>query len=184
MSKFAAGKEMAPASPGARVGGLPLVPKGTAWPICKSCGGPMQFEGQWPLDAIGRRGRVLVVFMCQNNPGMCEEYFPSSGGNSAFIVDASSSVPLAAPGLTPEQLSKFGEVRTILSPARSVVNAVGGEPEWIQADDTPTCDCGKKMILLLQLSEEVHEGLNFGGGEAYAFGCQSCPNQAMFLWQQ
>ena len=43
---------------------------------------------------------------------------------------------------------------------------LGGEPNWIQGDDTPLCaDCGKEMVFVAQIDsiehENVHNPLNF-----------------------
>ncbi|MDX6328614.1 MAG: hypothetical protein QOI83_997, partial [Streptomycetaceae bacterium] len=42
----------------------------------------MQFLAQLPLD--DGRG-VLAVFVCQNDPGMCEDWDPVAGGNRALV---------------------------------------------------------------------------------------------------
>ena len=77
-----------------RTGGVPLVPAGFSWPACRACEGPMQFLAQVMLGGLeldDRRG-VLLIFMCQNDPGMCEEWDPVAGGNRALLL------PLAACG--------------------------------------------------------------------------------------
>jgi hypothetical protein len=178
---------------GARVGGRPLVLAGFEWPRCKACGGPMQFEFYIPLDEFhGLAGRALLAFQCQNQPGLCDEWDPNSGGNCAVVVDAAGSVAVEPPRLTSAQDKQFKGDRTLIEPPRALVSAsieesavgtVGGEPVWVQADETPTCTCGAQMTLAMQLDEAAHDGLNFGGGgTAYTFVCSPC-SIARFLWQ-
>src|SRR5215831_211345 len=70
-----------------RFGGLPSIPMDSnfQWPRCSSCGGPMQFLGQIALEDHDAK-RVVLLFMCQNNPGLCDEWDADSGGNRAIIV--------------------------------------------------------------------------------------------------
>lgn len=153
----------------------------------------MQFQFQVPLDELGQAGKLLLTFQCQNDPGMCDEWDPASGGNAALVTKAEDGRVTESPGLTAEQLREFKEDRTVIAPAiklelalsgKNEVGAVGGAPEWIQADETPVCKCGERMRLAVQLDENAHEQLNFGGGgRAYAFICEACM-AAKFLWQQ
>jgi hypothetical protein len=190
----------------ATVGGLPLANANTKWPCCSSCSGPMQFLAQLPLDSIdeatGHQDQALLLFQCQNNPGMCDEWDPNAGGNSALLVENSPRVALQVPkGET--LLSAESRLRRVsYQPVRSqntdddsyceavdaaasqVVGKLGGVPLWIQADETPNCQCGAPMVFVAQLEERGGGGMNFGGGGAgYAFVCPSCRDQAKFLWQ-
>jgi hypothetical protein len=70
-------------------------------------------------------------------------------------------------------------------PAGEVLGQWGGEPEWIQYDETPDCaSCDSPMAFVAMLSEGHGTGAeaNFGTGDAYAFACSGC-HQAAFLWQ-
>ena len=76
----------------------------------------------------------------------------------------------------PEQLL-FGYV--LLSPvgkrAGEFKSRMGGEPGWIQGDDTPVCPCCKEpMRFFVQFISE--DGVVFGAdeGTAYIFLCQPC----------
>ena len=88
-----------------RIGGVPLAPAGTAWPYCATCAGPMQFLAQIVLDGADRRTDrgaeaghgVLLLFMCQNDPGMCDEWSPTAGGNRAMLLPAGGLLPLPLP---------------------------------------------------------------------------------------
>lgn len=181
-----AGKKVAKDSAGARVGGLPLLGASAAWPTCKTCSGPMQFLLQVPLDAPRLKGRTLAVFQCQNQPGLCEEWDPKLGGNAALLAEAASAAPLEPP-----KVKKTKGANPIVLDALALVAAkgesqgtLGGKPEWIQADETPKCRCGKKMVLAAQVDEFAHPMFNFGGGgRAYAFACAACKKHGALVWQ-
>ncbi|MEU8539416.1 hypothetical protein AB0C52_05345 [Streptomyces sp. NPDC048717] len=68
----------------------------------------------------------------------------------------------------------------------AVLGQLGGNPAWIQGDETPTCPaCARPMPLAVQLEEgpDHRTSMNFGGGGCgYAFACEPC-GQALFLWQ-
>ena len=75
-----------------KLGGIPWgVPAGR-WPKCKDCHQSMSLLAQFAhhpkvLD-LGREGRVLQVFMC-NQPGthLCETWDPIAGANACFILE-------------------------------------------------------------------------------------------------
>ncbi|MGW1711432.1 DUF1963 domain-containing protein [Streptomyces sp. NPDC002206] len=193
-----------------RTGGVPLAPSGTVWPCCAECSGPMQFLAQVVLDDLGdgAEGRgILAMFACQNDPGMCGDWEPDSGGNQAFLFPAEDLVPLPQPADADETLLQLGSVRTVSlvqvdesdydlageewasredRPASSVLGQLGGTPAWIQNDETPACpSCASPMPLIVQLEEgpDHSTAMNFGGcGGAYAFACEPC-GCAKFLWQ-
>jgi hypothetical protein len=70
---------------------------------------------------------------------------------------------------------------------RQILGHIGGEPSWIQGDQTPTCDnCGSNMIFVAQLEEGPDRAteMNFGGaGCAYVFRCSCGQPSGKFLWQ-
>ncbi|MCB5168800.1 DUF1963 domain-containing protein [Streptomyces bambusae] len=187
-----------------RVGGVPLVPAGTDWPVCASCLGALQFIAQIVLD--GDRG-VVSAFMCANDPGMCEEWDAGAGGNRAFLFPAAGLVPMhPADPAEPEDVRLLGAVR-IAEPVRvdpaghedaaaawsartgrpqsEVLGQLGGEPDWLQFDETPGCaGCGTPMAFVAQLDEgpDPLTAPNFGSGTAYLHACEPC-GRAAFLWQ-
>ncbi|MFJ2582925.1 DUF1963 domain-containing protein [Kitasatospora aureofaciens] len=203
-------------APVTRTGGVPLAPPGTEWPTCSSCGGPMQFLAQVLLDDVGSGGAtgadrgVLALFACQNDPGMCEDWDPTAGGNLALVLPFNGLQPLPFPRLdddADEAALMLGAVRTVTAEhedeadyneardawtARtgrsdsSVLGQFGGTPAWIQGDETPSCPrCSRPMPLAVQLEEgpDHSTAMNFGGGGcAYAFTCAPCA-QAALLWQ-
>lgn len=179
-------------APGARIGGRPLAPAGTAWPTCKTCGGPLRFIAQQPLDG----GDLLLLFQCENDPGSCNEWAPD-GGNAAMRVSGALAAlepppaePLrerfpsgAPPTFGPATGLRDGDDDGDGLEDTDAVGRLGGEPDWIQADETPSC-CGGPMRFVLQLDEAAHRQLNFcGGGAAYAFTCDGC-QKAVYLMQQ
>jgi uncharacterized protein YwqG len=194
------------ASPDATVGGRPLADATTRWPCCSSCMGPMQFLAQFPLDSLeeanGHHDQTLLLFQCQNDPGMCDEWDPNAGGNAALLVQSSFRVPLQVPkGET--LLSGESRLRRVSyqavhaqntddddyceavdAPASKVVGKLGGAPLWIQSDETPNCECGSPMAFVAQLECSGGGGINFGDcGAGYAFVCAPCRDRAKFLWQ-
>lgn len=176
----------------------------------------MQFLAQVVLDDLGDRGDedrgVLTLFACQNDPGMCADWEPDSGGNQALIWPSVGLAPLPRPEGAGERDDDetpllLGSVRGVGlvrvdepdydlareewaagsdRPASAVLGQLGGSPAWIQGDETPACpSCGGRMRLAVQLEEgpDPSTAMNFGGcGGAYAFACPPC-RRATFLWQ-
>ncbi|RLU81345.1 hypothetical protein CTZ27_32945 [Streptomyces griseocarneus] len=209
-------------APVTRTGGVPLAPPGADWPRCATCEGPMQFLAQILLADLGTAtGTIaaidsgadtglLALFMCQNDPGMCEEWEPGGGGNRALLLPAAGlhPLPLPEPGEDDdEEALLLGAVRAVTyehaaeadyadaSEAWSertgrkaydhVLGQLGGTPSWLQHDETPICTaCSSPMPLVTQLEEGPDHltAMNFGSGSAYAFACVPCA-QAVFLWQ-
>lgn len=195
-------------APVTRVGGVPLVPDDFDWPVCSECEEPMQFLLQLDLDDLddpegaggGRAGAggrgLLSVFMCQNDPGGCDEWDPTSGGNRALLFPREGLAPAEVPedgetlrdeshGVTYRQTgaATYHEARL----EAPVLGRLGGAPEWIQADDTPFCaSCEERMDFVAQFEEGPHDrtSMNFGGGgNGYAFTCEPC-RRAAFCWQR
>jgi len=71
--------------------------------------------------------------------------------------------------------------------ALEVLGKLGGEPTWLQGDETPACPaCGHDMRFVAQLEEgpDWKTAMNFGGGGwAYVFQCAECESSAAMLWQ-
>jgi hypothetical protein len=182
----------------ARFGGLPSVPDGFEWPTCKACRGDMQFLGQ--LEREGD-GRLRLVFMCQNRPGLCSEWEADRGANAVVVVEAEDAETAAAPAAGKTTLGKAYGVRVERQPTPSYMRArslfskatgrsvaevlgkVGGSPDWLQGDETPGCGrCGRRMEFVAQL-EEGPAGMNFGDGRGYVFECRCDGVAGKFLWQ-
>ena len=189
-----------------RTGGIPLAPEGFSWPSCRTCEGPMRFLAQVMLGDLGMSAPqdVLLIFMCGNDPGMCEEWDAAAGGNHALVFAAGGRLaPAAVPADPDTVLAEVSAVRYVTMnadyddartawaeregrPAGDVLGQLGGQPAWIQNDETPACSqCGKPMGFVAQLEEghDYRTAANFGGaGCGYGFACQPC-GTAAFLWQ-
>ena len=194
------------ASPDATVGGIPRGGAETQWPACRTCGSPMQFLAQLPLGPVNQsrmhHDQVLLLFQCQSQPGLCDEWDPNAGGNSAILVESRGRVPMNVPKgetllpaesrlrLIEYESSNHGSTpddnycTAYDTPDSQVVGKLGGVPLWIQTDETPVCECGTRMSFVAQLEERGGGGINFGdAGSGYVFVCESCRDRAKFLWQ-
>lgn len=166
----------------------------------------MQFVSQIPLESLdeaeGHRDQTLLIFQCQNDPGLCDEWDPDAGGNAALLVKTlghgagqlhvpegetllDSELRLKrdwyppAVGDEPEDAPYIAALDSL---GIQLAGKLGGSPLWIQADETPLCECGASMRFVAQIEERG--GINFGGGGAgYAFVCGTCRERAKFLWQ-
>src|SRR5688572_22261065 len=66
-------------------GGLPVTESGKVigWPRCKTCEAEMQYLGKIKTD-IG----LELIYMCNNDPGMCDEWSAKDGGNKVVIINS------------------------------------------------------------------------------------------------
>ena len=187
------------------VGGLPDIPAGAGftWPRCATCFGALTYLGRipHPVDPSLR----LLVFKCENRPGQCHDWRAFTGDNRVMAVPAGPRMVQVTPPdpvapVVDDQWSGHPRVVDASSyPAardqliatgmdpRQILGCLGGEPAWVQTDETPLCpDCGEPMILAAQLEEGPRwpTALNFGGrGTGYVFYCAHHLDQAAFLWQ-
>jgi hypothetical protein len=151
----------------------------------------MQFLAQIALRDSGipgltDRDQLLLVFQCQNQPGLCDEWDANSGGNAARLVSLSEARSVAPPRTGETTLASVDTVGvTFVDPGPDALGRVGGTPEWIQGDETPPCGgCGSPMRFVVQLEPKGGGGINFGdAGLGYAFACDTCAAEARFLWQ-
>jgi hypothetical protein len=183
-----------------RFGGLPLAAAGTAWPICRTCKLAMQFLGQLRIE-----DKLLLMFMCENDPGCCAQWDANDGGNSVLIapLEGRSAMDVPADGNTQRQTTygatladlegeNYDDAREAWAKAngdkrRAILGQLFGEPGWIQDDETPNCDaCQKKMRFVAQLEEgpDNATSMNFGSGAAYVFDCSCDSKTGKMLWQQ
>jgi rubredoxin len=139
----------------------------------------MCFVAHLPVD-----DGAVEVFMCQNDPGMCDDWDAESGGNRAVLVHGDLR-PVAPPEEGETLLDTVTALRPVATPIEGEVpGRRGGTPDWWQLDETPACPaCGRRMPFVAQL-EEGGDALNFGGGgRGYVFTCPPC-GTAAFLWQR
>jgi hypothetical protein len=186
-----------------RFGGRPSVPTtGFAWPSCRYCRSNMQFLGQLRL---ADPDRLILLFMCQNDPGLCGEWEADGGANAASVVLSHDVAPAVAPaeGNALRETQYGAKTVNFESPEyesaraewsqssgrrqRDVLGQLGGEPSWLQADETPSCNaCGEQMAFVAQLEPgpDADTEMNFGGGGcAYVFECGCSGRSAKMLWQ-
>lgn len=178
-----------------RIGGAPAVPRDWEWPTCAEHDEPMQFTAQ-----IEHRSTLVSAFVCQFDPGTCDSWDADSGANAAFVFSGRDLVladpPVSPhgdpddpdpvyPPLLPDSMllgtasvtaARDGDVTAALDVEGAVVaGQYGGEPPWIQEDDTPE---GLAFVASIE-SEPL--GFDFGdAGRAYVF---SDGRRAAVLWQ-
>ena len=75
-----------------RLGGQPWGLADEFWPVCKDCGKRQSLLAQLShhperLD-LGAEGRMLFVFQCSHDPGMCDTWVGGAGANACFVLDA------------------------------------------------------------------------------------------------
>ena len=161
----------------------------------------MQFLGQLRVES-----HLLLMFMCENDPGCCEQWDALSGGNAVLKVSVDkdfSAMVAPSEGITirdtryggtlvdvedGDYLTRKSECAAQLgTDYANVLGQFQGEPDWLQADETPACSgCGRRMQFVAQLEQgpEPATEMNFGGlGRAYVFDCTCGSEQAKFLWQ-
>ena len=105
-----------------KLGGIPFGLIDEEYPFCKECGIPMsllsQFEHNSERLNLGREGRAMFVFQC-NNEKICEAWDAESGANSCFIAEPEN--------LTGE-FTKLPEKEFYLEKEKIITN-------WVQSDD-------------------------------------------------
>lgn len=174
-----------------RLAGSLKLPENINIPTCESCEGNMTAVVLLADPNISQK--PLLVFQCQNEPGLCSEWEADGGGNKVVAVESLNLEP--QPGakallfqpcdISDEKLQSSDEADSYfdLATQPNYENLVGkalGEPIWYQAEETPDC-CQQEMTFLAQIDE--CEDLNFGGsGVGYIFKCSKCHN-CKFLTQ-
>jgi hypothetical protein len=150
----------------------------------------------------------MLLFMCQNEPGACDEWDAELGGNCVIVFPGTGEmVSLEAPSsgracrsvvhganVTEVADASYEEAReqwASKGTGRTVLGQLLGEPDWIQGDETPNCNsCAEPMRFVAQLEEgpDLAPGhdtsMNFGGGCAYVFECECDSLHGKMLWQQ
>lgn len=158
----------AEAPPVERLGGVPFGLPSDYWPPCADCGKSQSLIAQFAHHPerlpLGRDGRMLFVFQCNHDPGMCETWDQNSGANAAFVLEpealngGESALPADAPpsdpamlvtgwdaqddGLTAEQAAAFFSEAgmatlddDLLDQERYDRTQLLGVPCWIQSPD-------------------------------------------------
>lgn len=153
-------------------------------PQCRECNSQMSFILGHKFN--GDSNKYLLVFQCQANPGMCDDWDPDSGANSALILSTGELLQFeGATGLSvgDADIESGNDFADFMDANPDCVGLCGGSAVWVQADETPACECGKPMEFVAQVDETAHPEFNFGGGGCgYVFQCREC-EKAKFLWQ-
>lgn len=162
-----------------KFGGLPWGLTATTWPVCKDCGKSQSLLAQLNhhperLD-LGRQGRVLFVFHCNHDPGMCSTWEAGSGANACFVMEPEdlsnrlSPMPKDAPpiehevrvagwltrddGLSDSLALSFFDEKRYRELDRDFIRAVtwstrlGSIPRWLQSpSEAPNTDEGWRFV--------------------------------------
>lgn len=153
-----------------RIGGLPWGLPAHHWPTCTECGRHQSLLAQFTHHNdrlnLGRDGRVLFIFQCNHDPGMCDTWLGQSGANACFVLepeqllDVQSCIPDSHPSVEREALivgwleredgipeslraSFFNDSEYLKLPEATLeavpqVTQLGSVPAWIQsADEAP-----------------------------------------------
>lgn len=150
-----------------KLGGLPWGLSTDSWPTCHECGKSQSLLAQFVhhqtrLD-LGREGRVLSVFQCNHDPGMCATWERNSGANACLITEPEelfqslATLPMDAPVVEVEarivawmeredQVSvdsvpsffdeqKFNALPDEEASKPTWSTRLGGVPRWLQSPD-------------------------------------------------
>lgn len=183
-----------------RFGGAPSVGDGFRWPVCRACGGAMQSLGQIRLEGPER---LLSLFMCQNRPGLCSEWEADRGANAVIRLDThglqAAEPPATGAAIRPTrhgasifevEAESYDAARAAYGAQpgrrqRDVLGQVGGEPLWLDADETPRCDhCGRPMrfAALIEEGPDRETEMNFAGRCAQIFECDCAGGVGKLCW--
>ncbi len=150
-----------------KLGGLPWGLRPSDWPKCRECGKSQSLLAQFVHDParldLGRAGRVLSVFQCNHDPGMCSTWEGGSGANACLVMEPESLIAGISPlpsdspvverearavewlerdeGISAAQAARFfswDDLRQL--PESEIRKAtlstkLGGVPSWIQSPD-------------------------------------------------
>lgn len=131
-----------------KFGGLPLGFPNRKWPSCSNCGQPMNHICQLNhhkdrLD-LGKEGRVLFSFQCDNSASNCSSWQRDSGANHVCILERSDLI--TRPAKIKDKLSAVYFESVVIS-WHEEHDAVPIELERNFFDDT----------LLMELPDEIYE---------------------------
>jgi hypothetical protein len=157
----------AQSSPQDKLGGLPWGLRLSQWPTCRECGKSQSLLAQFVHDPkrldLGRPGRVMSVFQCNHDPGMCSTWEGGSGANACFVTEPEDMIAGLAPlpsdspiverearisgwlerddGISKAEAAHFfSEAHFLQLPESEIAKAtmstkLGGVPHWIQSPD-------------------------------------------------
>ena len=173
------------------IGGTPDITDSDI-PKCRECNSTMKHVftldlENHPDEDLREAGKAIQVFQCQNDPGMCDDWDAESGANAAYVREKSIAISgRSDEGLLLKEdmsIEDEGQFIKLLESDAKCIGKMGGDPMWIQGDETPACDCGNPMRFVAQVDERACDDFNFGGaGCSYSYMCPECKT-AKFLWQ-
>jgi len=154
---------------------------GTAATQCPACGVTaipiLRLDLRDPLLAgLGLRRRTYPVHWCID----CCDWGP-------LFFDLATEEPTAIGATEPplptdhEESDLMERDVTLATAHRKVASRIGGEPGWIQQDETPDCPrCGDPMAFVLQLAGT--RDIDFcDEGRLYSFACPHCSVSATLI---
>lgn len=184
--------------PVTKFGGQPCWIGEPQWPLSRATGDPMQFICQIRLPVDPRFGeqRMAFVFMSGDDTWDLTPEAPATwealAGENAVILQPAAFDPVVATtplevgptlfrGQQPVELNVHESVEDPPFDPDRLDSRIGGEPAWLQSDETPT---DGSWIFLAQIDSTTDEfEINFGdAGVAYVF-VEEGGRQARFLWQ-
>lgn len=159
-----------PTLPNEKLGGVPYGLSSDKWPTCPRCGKSQSLLAQLRHHSerlnLGREGRLLFVFQCNHDPGVCRTWEAFSGSNICLVVEpeelgnALAEIPADGPAIEDEvsisdwivrddglpesiapQFDEFETFEKLDQDTRGKVTTLtrlGGVPFWLQGpDDMP-----------------------------------------------
>jgi hypothetical protein len=180
-----------------KFGGKPWGFPVDAWPKCKDCGESMSFLCQVEHNAercdLGKDGRVMYLFMCNHNPGMCETWDQDSGANAVVIVEKDKlTVGLTQPPTAADEEQEFRVLDYVATDDDEVWDThLAGTPMFVQGEDEAPGEPYRYVMHFSDrhtfINEELGavEGPNFGSagcGYVYVNTSGSTPT-GKFFWQ-
>ena len=165
--------ELPPQSgPEDKLGGLPWGLPPNLWPTCRECGKSQSLLAQLlhhptRLD-LGREGRMLSVFQCNHDPGMCATWEREAGANACLItepedmLDGPAGLPQDSPsieqearivgwserddGIAEQSVQQFYDANVFFEIPEDEAakptwsTRLGGVPRWLQSPDEAPAD--------------------------------------------
>lgn len=129
-----------------KMGGMPLGLNSDDHPKCGYCGLDQSLIAQFAHHEerlnLGRPGRVLYIFQCEHDPGICEAWDRESGANACLVIEPENLDPIAAE-TPPEEKPKKGWFSKFKSTEKPSFNSIEDPSlinqvfitNWLEKDD-------------------------------------------------
>jgi uncharacterized protein YwqG len=166
-----------------KFGGQPEWVEDPAWPLSTELGTPMRFIGQVTVPRTeGAPERMAYVFMTQDDEEDADGTWEPEGGENAVICQPGRGPSFVETTALAEGPTVGPDVQVAMvatDDAAASGHHLGGEPAWLQPDETPP-----GFTFLFQLdSTDLPFWVNFGdAGLGYAF-VDHATGEGRFLWQ-